>query len=362
MTTSPSWRALACLGAFTALSASAFAAKIYTTGSQADVVAPTVPGLCLAGGGSDDAWAGGWRFMLERTGGGDVVVIRADGQRGGYESFIYNDDGHNDFPAVDSVTTIVLEGRKDAERADVLALVRQAEMVFFAGGDQWDYIRWIEGTPLAAEVESAANDRGVPVGGTSAGMALLAGIDYTGRYGSPNPNKDLVDSNDVMRDPTGRFVDLTRSVITPRIMQGVITDTHFSERKRQGRLVGFMARATWNWPDVSAQQIKAIAADEDTATCIDEHGFATAFGWGEVFVLQGDRDIERLREGRSLNWWGQAQAVKAFVMKGNRDGRGLFDLNTWTGLDGQPERWWVDGRRTEEPVFGRSRSASKVAP
>lgn len=333
--------------------APALALQLYVTGDPNDVAPPTTEALCLAGGGSDDDWAGGWRFMLDRSGGGDVVVIRSDGRRGGYEPFIYNDDGHHGFPPVNSVTTVVIENRSDAHRTEAIEIVRRAELIFFAGGDQWNYIRWIAHTPLAAEVQRALDERAIPVGGTSAGMAVLGGIDYTGRYPSPDPRKDLVDADDVMRDPTGRFVDLRRGFLEPRRLRNVLTDTHFSERDRQGRLVGFMARATWNWPDVLPIGVKAIAADEGSAACIDEHGFARAYGVGRVFFLEGRRDIERLREGKSLHWWAQRRAVKAFVMPAGENGTGLFDLDRWAGLGGSEERWWVDGRQPSHPRFGR---------
>ncbi len=329
------------------------ALQLYTTGDPSDVAPPTTEALCLAGGGSDDDWAGGWRFMLDRSGGGDVVVIRSDGRRGGYEPFIYDDDGHHDFPPVDSVTTVVIENRGDAHRPEVIDIVRQAELIFFAGGDQWNTIHWIAHTPLAAEVQYALDGRAIPVGGTSAGMAVLGGIDYTGRYPSPDPHKDLVDADDVMRDPTGRVGDLRRGFLEPKRLHNVLTDTHFSERDRQGRLVGFMARATWNWPDVLPIGVKAIAADEGTAACIDDHGFAAAYGAGRVFFLEGRREIERLREGESLHWWAKRHAVKAFVMQAKENGAGSFDLDRWTGVDGRKERWWVDGREPAHPRFGR---------
>jgi cyanophycinase len=336
------------------LSSTVHAVQFYTTGNTADVNRTTSFGLCLAGGGSDDAWQMGWKFMLDRSGGGDVVVIRADGRRGGYESFIYDDDGGHGFPTVDSVTTIVIASQRDANRADVDTAIRNAEMVFFAGGDQWNYIRWFRGTRLETAVEYMMNTKRIPVGGTSAGMALLGGIDFTARYNSPDPQKDLVDSEDVMNAPTGNFVDLDRTVINPPFMNGILTDTHFSQRAREGRLIGFMARADYNYADVSHNTIKAIAADEGTAACIDANGGARVYGAGRSFFLSGNRPIERIEPGRSLDWWGSRQAVKVYAINGTDSGSASFALGTWTGTGGLTEYWWVDGQDEAKPVFGRN--------
>ncbi|MFN4291780.1 MAG: cyanophycinase [Permianibacter sp.] len=330
------------------------AVKFYTTGNTANVNKSTSLGVCLAGGGSDDAWAGGWKYLLNKSGGGDIVVIRADGSRGGYESFIYDDDGNHGFPLVDSVTTIVIESATDANRSDVETAIRNAELVFFAGGDQWRYISWFNGSRLESAVEYLMLTKKAPVGGTSAGMALLGGIDFTARYDSPDPDKDLVDSDDVMYDPTGYFVDLNRSVVNPPFMTNVITDTHFSARNRFGRLVGFMARADYNWSDVSYSNIKAIAADEGTAACYDSSGIAKVFGTGKAFFLKGNKPIERIRSGYSLDWWGSRQAVKAYVITGSNGGSGSFNLGSWSGSGGLSEYWYVDGEVESDPFFGRN--------
>ncbi len=330
------------------------AVQFYTTGNTANVTKTTSLGVCLAGGGSDDAWAGGWKFMLNKAGGGDIVVIRADGTRGGYESFIYNDDGNHGFPLVDSVTTIVIESASDANRTDVETAIRNAEMVFFAGGDQYLYISWFNNSKVESAVEYLLNSKKAPVGGTSAGMALLGGIDFTARYDSPDPNKDLVDSEDVMNDPTGYFVDLNRTVVNPPFMSNVITDTHFSARNRFGRIVGFMARADYNWSDVSATSIKAIASDEGTAACFDGGGIAKVYGSGKAYFLKGNKAIERIRSGYSLDWWGSRQAVKAYVITGSAGGAGSFNLGSWSGSGGLSEYWWVDGSVESDPIFGRN--------
>lgn len=330
-----------------------FAMKLYNTGSNIDISTTTSQLVCLAGGGDDDLWAAGWKAMLIAAGGGDVVIIRADRSRGGYESWIYNDDSRNGFPKVNSVKTISLTKAADANRADVEQLILNAELIFFAGGDQSVYINWFRGSKLAAAVDYVMKVKKVPVGGTSAGMALLAGIDYAANYSSPAIRNAMVTSEDVLKNPTGIFVDLDRSVLTPPFMNQVITDTHFSQRNRQGRLMGFMARAVYNnYGDIFYNNIKGIGADEGTAACYGGSGKTTVYGAGNAYFLKGNSQIERLRVDYSLDWFANRQAVSAYVINGSQTQSAQFDLSTWTGLGGVDQYWWVDGSNQLAPLFG----------
>ena len=149
----------------------------FDTGNAADV-APSLHGpvLHLAGGGGDVDAA--FQEAIDRVRGCrdcdaklDVVVLRASGA-----------DGYNAYlaamPGVDSVTTFVITDRRSAQRPDVVEAVRNAEYVFFAGGDQCNYVRHFNDAPIEEAVR-AVYARGGAIGGTSAGMAIqgLAGYD-----------------------------------------------------------------------------------------------------------------------------------------------------------------------------------------
>ncbi len=329
-------------------------ARIYITGNATDVVRTTTQSICLAGGGSDDAWASGWKEMLTKANGGDVVIIRADGNRGGYEDWIYNDPDMHGFPKVNSVTTLSFRRAQDVNEAGVEDKILKAEMIFFAGGDQSKYVDWFRGTRMMSAVEYMMNVKKVPVGGTSAGMALMAGIDYAAHYSSPSKKSSMVTAMDVLKDPTGIFVDLDRTVLTPPFMNQVVTESHFSQRAREGRLVGFMARAVYNnYGDVTVNNIKGIGADEGTAVCYDGAGKARVHGAGNGFFLKGNSPIERIQAGAGLDWFAQRQAVSAYVMDSSNSAA-EFDLTTWTGTGGRSEFWYVDGSDPLNPVFGRN--------
>lgn len=325
------------------------ASTLSRTGQIEDKVTATKSITCLAGGGSDDAWAEGWRHLLTAANGGDVVIIRADGHQGGYEDWIYNDPDHHGFPIVNSVTTIQLEQRRDGDDPQVIARVREAELIFFAGGDQYDYIRLIKGTRLHQVLDFALQIRKVPFAGTSAGMAILGEFDFSARWPSPRGVDELVSSQDVISNPVGDFVALEGNFLVSPFLKSVITDTHFSQRHREGRLVGFMARAVFDGlSGVDAQNIRGIGADEGTAICFDSRGYAKVLGENKAYFLKGNSPIERIRPGEPLEWISNGQAITAYVIDGHNAKTAWFDLNAWKGFGGEAYHWSIDGM-TDEP-------------
>ena len=51
----------------------------------------------------------------------------------------------------------------------VVGKVRNAEALFFAGGDQANYVKMWRDTPLSEAIQGLVK-RNVPIGGTSAGL------------------------------------------------------------------------------------------------------------------------------------------------------------------------------------------------
>ena len=134
------------------------------------VVSLTGPAHDFGGGGTDVDAALQW--IIDQVRGCtscstkiDVVILRSSGSNG-YNDYIYAMNG------VDSVETLVITSARDANTAAVEATVRNAEVVFFAGGDQCDYVKYFKGTKVETAVESVYA-RGGGVGGTSAGTAIL---------------------------------------------------------------------------------------------------------------------------------------------------------------------------------------------
>jgi cyanophycinase len=227
----------------------------FLTGSGDDVSGTTTFGLGLMGGGTDvDAL---FTWMSGRAGGGDFVVIRASGADG-YNQYVF------DFGGFDSVETLVLKNRAASSDEFVLEKINGAEALFIAGGDQSNYVNNWKGTLVEDAIHDLA-EKGVPIGGTSAGTAILSEIIYAAQ-------RQSVTSTQALADPFNRNITLDRDFLLLPFMQGIITDQHLIERDRLGRTLTFMARIVF---DGWAAQSKAIAIDRETAVLMDEVGHAT---------------------------------------------------------------------------------------
>ncbi len=311
---------------------------------------------CLAGGASRDAWADGWRAMIAASHGGDVVTIKAKTEGDSYNEWIYNDTEGHGFHRVNSVSRIFLQEAAEANSPEIERLVENAELIFIQGGDQSVYYDWFLNSRLGHAVERALKERKVAIGGTSAGMAVLGGIDYVAHFSSPNSEDAEVSSEDVLSDPSGAFVDLGYSMFMAPFLNYVLTDTHFSERSREGRPMGFMAKAFHHFGGkVPIHKIKTIASDESTAFCYNEKGEGRAYGEGNVFFLQANKEVEQFKPGLPLIWDGNHEAVLAYVLPGsNLDNS--FNVESWTGLGGYREHWWVEEvAANEKPSVKRAR-------
>ncbi|MCU1238005.1 MAG: cyanophycinase and related exopeptidase-like protein, partial [Candidatus Solibacter sp.] len=181
--------------------------EYYLTGNAADVKPATKAGFVLMGGGKDVDAA--FQFLVKRAGGGDVVVLRASGSDG-YNKYIHE-------MGADSVESIVVKTPEAARDEFVLEKIRKAEAVWIAGGDQWNYVRVWGASPMKAAIQAAV-DRGVPVGGTSAGLAILGQFVFTAE-------RDSVTSAQALANPYDERVKIGEDFVKIAPLRGVITDT-----------------------------------------------------------------------------------------------------------------------------------------
>jgi len=259
----------------------------------------------LLEGGADDV-EGAWRWFLERSGHGDVVVLHATPDDG-YEAWIPQ------LAPVRSFQTLQLTGPEAAADPFVIASIERADGLFVAGGDQFDYLRAWTGTPIQHAV-NAAIAAGVPVGGISAGLAVLGGFVFTAEH-------DTVSSAQALADPFDDRVCLARGFLSVPGLGSTITDSHFSERARLGRLLAFMARTI---ADGWATDVRGIGIDERTAVRLLPDGVATVQGEGAAWLLRmTSDDVRSCAPGRPL----EVAALRAVEV---RDA-GTFDLRSWEG-------------------------------
>jgi cyanophycinase len=216
----------------------------WLTGDAADVQRTTTGGSVLMGGGKDVDEA--IRWMIQKSGGGDFVVIRASGSNG-YNEYIYSQLG-----GVNSVETILINSRALANDAKVEQKIRKAEAIFIAGGDQANYVNYWKDTKVEDALNYLINSKKVPVGGTSAGCAILSEVYFSALNGT-------ITSADALLVPYASAMTLGRGdFLKLPFLANTVTDMHFSERDRQGRLVAFMGRMMTDWGIVAQGYLARI--------------------------------------------------------------------------------------------------------
>ena len=284
--------------------------QAFIVGNPADAPpAPGIsPGLVLMGGGTDVDAAFQW--MCERAGGGDFVVIRTTG------TDAYNPYIQGLCPQMDSVETIIITSVAGANSAYVSSHIQNAEALWIAGGDQSTYVDLWRGTAVESGVNFLLNTKQAPVGGTSAGLAVLSQFIYTGALGS-------VTSTQALANPFHRYVTLDRDLFQSSLGANKLYDSHFVTRDRMGRSLVFLARIVNNgW----ATQPRGIGIDEKTAILVTPNGAGTMVGTGAAYFLQAPGPAQVLADKTPLTY------LNIGVYKVSQGG--TFNLSTWNGNGG----------------------------
>lgn len=206
-------------------------------GSADDVLTTGTGGTVLMGGGRDVDAAFGW--MIDGSGNGDVLVLRARGMDA-YNPYILKQGAAN------SAATLIVRSREAAGDEFVVDKIRHAEAV------------------------QERIDAGYPVGGTSAGLAVLGEYYFSAEF-------DTVTSAEAMADPESKKVALGRDFLKIRHLENLITDSHFTAREREGRLEVFMKK-------IGVAAIVGLGIDEATAVLLSADGRAKVVGKGKAHV------------------------------------------------------------------------------
>jgi cyanophycinase len=265
--------------------------KYFRVGSKEDVATKTQAGFALMGGGTDLDEA--FRWMCERAGGGDFLVLRATGGDD-YNPYI------QPLCKLNSVATLILPDRKAANDPFVAETIAHAEAIFIAGGDQANYIRYWMGTPVQREINAAIR-RGVPIGGTSAGLAVMGEWAYSAEGDKPDdPN---LDSKTALMNPMGVRVTLVHGFLDIPVLKGIVTDSHFSNRDRMGRLLVFLANM--NTPERKRKfgnhQVRGLGIDQEAAVLLNRDGGAVVVGKGSAYLVEPAKSMVVPVAGKPLN-------------------------------------------------------------
>ena len=324
--------------------------QTWRLGADEDTPASPLGGIVLSGGAGEVDPAMQW--FLQRANGGDVLILRTSGSDG-YQDYFYNELGVD----VASVETIKFTAPSAASADYVIQRLAEADAVWLAGGNQSTYVNYWQDTPVEDGLHALVA-RGGAIGGISAGLAVLGGGYFAAGNGTVYSDEALANPYDDDVDVRyGDFLSLPH-------LSGVITDSHFDDPDRRGRLLTFLARLT---VDYDIAMPRAIACNEYVAVAVQPDGLAKVWGeWPdyEEYAYFVRPDCESLpsgsgpvpevcAEGVPLTWGISPEA------NGDEDGHGgllaakvpagysgavAFDLNTWTPLgDVQWERWTADG-------------------
>jgi cyanophycinase len=287
--------------------------KYIRQGNPKDVQTRAEAGIAMMGGGTDLDEA--FRWLCGKGNGGDFLILRAHGGAD-YNPYV------NGLCKPNSVATLIIRSRRAALDPRVAEIIGQAEVIFIAGGDQSRYVNFWKGTP----VEDAINAHvaaGKPIGGTSAGLAVLGQFVYGCLEDKPD-DPDLT-SREVLADPYIKRVTVVRDFLKVPGFENILTDSHFGKRARMGRSLGFLARIV---QDGWSKTPREIAIDEKSALLVEANGRAKVVGTGlGVYFLQVTDAPEVCKPGQPLT----LRNVAAY----HAPSGAMFDVRAWSGEGGE---------------------------
>ncbi len=156
------------------------------------------------------------------------------------------------------VDVLAYAERKDAENAEWLRALDKATGIFLTGGNQLRISTILGGTAVAKAIRRR-NARGVAIGGTSAGAAILS--------------EHMIAFGEDGGTPRAGAATLAPGFgLTNR----VIIDQHFRQRDRLGRLLAALAYNPF---------AVGIGLDEDTAAFIDPDDTMHVHGNGAITIV-----------------------------------------------------------------------------
>lgn len=287
--------------------------KYKRLGSDLDAQTHTEPGIAMMGGGSDLDEA--FRWLCGKAHGGDFLILRAHG-KDDYNKYV------NKVCQMNSVATLIIPNRKAAGEPRVAEIIRRATVIFIAGGDQSRYVNFWKGT-LVEDAINAHVTVGKPIGGTSAGLAVLGQFVYGCLEDKPN-DADLT-SREVLADPYAKRIALVRDFFDVPGLENILTDSHFAKRDRMGRSLGFLARIV---ADGWSRTPREIAIDEKSALLVEVDGRAKVVGTGlGAYFLQVTDAPEACKPGQPLT----LRNVAAY----HAPAGSTFDIRGWNGDGGE---------------------------
>jgi len=223
--------------------------------------------------------------------------------RGGSLLFVsHGERRFADFPGAAAVYGLQLDTAERVANAAVAGLVAESAAVYFDGGDQSIYYRAWKDSAFVEAVNRRLAEKKISIGGNSAGLAILGDFVYAALH------DHSLSASEALLDPYNQWMTLEKGLFATPGLEQVITDSHFAERERQGRLAAFLARILqdqWSEPG----KLLGIGIDENTTLVLDELGQAKVFGPGSAWLFVPQTLPAVCQSGKPLHWPGEAIKV-----------------------------------------------------
>ena len=221
--------------------------------------------IMLVGGGGEGNWSDpAYSWSIEQSTNKKVAIISYNEESQALPDYFL------ELGASEAIN-IQIDTREQSEHDSTYTYLMEFDCFFFKGGDQSNYYRVYKNSKVTDAITAKYLEGGV-LSGTSAGMAILSEIIYSADRASVFPDQVLNNFRDN---------DITLHNDFVNVLPGYIVDTHFIERGRSFRLLGFIAR----WFHDNNEVINGIGVDDQTAFCIDEHLVGTAIGTGAISLF-----------------------------------------------------------------------------
>ncbi len=242
--------------------------------------------LLIIGGGSESDEAGGWStepysWAVAQSANKRVAIISYSTASDWMRNYFVDHCG------AASAKDFKLNSKTIADNQETYDSLMTYDVIFLKGGDQWNYYSTYKNTLTQDAIRDKYNEGGV-ICGTSAGLAVLSKVIFTAQRGTVYPDECI-------EDPNNQYVTLADDFFD--FYPGYIFDSHFTERGRAGRLMGFLA----NWKLNHEEMITGIGIDETTAMAISEEKVGQVFGTGAANIYQAISDASFHLDGEMLN-------------------------------------------------------------
>lgn len=164
------------------------------------------------------------------------------------------------------------ETREQASAPELVERLGDVTGIFMTGGNQLKLSSVIAGTPFGEAIR-AAHERGVVVGGTSAGASIQSSHMVAFGSGGATPKQRM-----------------TQVAAGLGLVEDAVIDQHFEQRNRYGRLLMIVTQSP---------QLLGIGVDEDTAAVVRKEGHTLeVIGRGAVTVFDGSHMVGSAHEAQ----------------------------------------------------------------